>query len=497
MKVATPEEVGSAVVRAREAFPAWSAVPVQDRVRILKRLNNLIYDDLESIATIITRECGKPKVEAVTSEIFPVMNMVAVLTANATKWLREEKPPFFWVTWLLGKSGQIVYHPYGVVGIISPWNYPFYYDMGPALLALLAGNTVVLKPSEYTPLVAEKTKELFAQLDLPEGTFQVVHGAGDVGEALVRSGANKIVFTGSPHTGRKVLAEAAESLTPVVMELGGKDAAIVLEDAPLEATAAGIAWGAFTGAGQVCASIERVYVSEKIADAFTQRLLKKVRELRQGRGLDTDVEIGPLTNERQLDIVKAHVQEAVEKGAKILTGGISKDGLFFTPTVLADVDGSLRIIQEETFGPVLPLIPVKDEDEAIRLANSSHYGLTASVWSLDKERAERVARRLEVGSVTINDHMVSAGLPNFPWGGVKESGFGRLFGRQGLLEFVYPTPLVGERFPRWKRLWWYPYNEKAYNFFRTFMILLTTKGIVTKIAALPKILKNLDLRRLF
>lgn len=497
VKVSSEEEVRAAVERARQAFPLWSGLSLQERIKTLKRLSNFIYDDLEGIAALISRECGKPKVEAVTSEILPVLNMVAVYTSQAEKWLRPEKPSFFWLAWLLGKSAKVIYKPFGAVGVITPWNYPFYYDFGPALMALIAGNTVILKPSEYTPLVGEKTQELIAKLDLPPGTFQVIQGAGDVGQYLIRAGLDKIAFTGSPKTARAVLATAAESLTPVVMELGGKDAAIVLEDAPLETTAAGIAWGGLTSAGQVCASVERVYVSEKIAPAFISRLVENVQGLRLGRGLDPEVDIGPLTNERQLEIVKAHLHEAVGRGAQVLTGGKPKDqGFFFEPTVLIGVDHSMRLMQEETFGPTLPIVPVKDEEEAIRLANDSRFGLTASVWSLNRERAQRVAERLRAGAVTINDHTVSAGLPNMPWGGVGESGFGRIHGWQGMREMVYSSVIVGERFPRWKRLWWYPYNQKSYDFFRGLLIFLTPKPLWAKIRTLPHILRNLDLRRL-
>ncbi|MBI2844934.1 MAG: aldehyde dehydrogenase family protein [Chloroflexi bacterium] len=497
VKVSSEEDVQVAVAHAHQAFPLWSSIPLGERISNLKRLSNLIYDDVEEIAALVSRECGKPKIEALTSEILPVLNMISVYTSQAEKWLAAEKPPFFWLAWLLGKSAKITYKPFGVVGVITPWNYPFYYDFGPALMALLAGNTVILKPSEYTPLVGKKAQELFAKLNLPPGTFQVIHGAGDVGQALIRARVDKIAFTGSPKTARAVLATAAERLTPVVMELGGKDAAIVLEDAPLETTAAGVAWAGLTSAGQVCASVERVYVSEKIAKPFIDRLVNNVQGLRMGQGLDPEVDMGPLTNERQLEIVKGHLRQAVEHGAQVLTGGKTKDqGLFFEPAVLVGVDRSMSLMREETFGPALPVVAVKDEEEAVRLANDSSFGLTASVWSLNRERAEKVAQRLRAGAVTINDHAVSAGLPNMPWGGIGESGFGRIHGRQGMQEFVYPSVIVGERFPRWKRLWWYPYNQKSYQFFRSLLVFLTNKPLLDKIRAISHLWRNLDLRRL-
>ncbi|MBI3734733.1 MAG: aldehyde dehydrogenase family protein [Chloroflexi bacterium] len=494
VKVTDVEDVPLMVERARAAQGEWATRAVSERARRLRPLADHLYDLMEPVADTISRECGKPKVEALSSEIFPTMMHINYLADKAARTLRDEPLPDYWMTWLMGKRGRIVHRPYGVVGVIAPWNYPFWLMAGPALSALVAGNAVIAKPSEFTPLSGDWLRQLVAKLTLPEGLFQMAHGDGRVGAAIVKAGVDKMVFTGSTATGRRVMADAAQSLTPVTLELGGKDAAIVLEDADLRHAATGIVWGGLTCAGQVCASVERVYVAESVMEPFSRLVVEQVKALRVGEDLERS-EIGSMNNERQMAIVQRQVAEAIAHGAKVLAGGAAGPGWFFPPTVLSDVPPDVELMRAETFGPVLPIQPVKDAAEAIRLANDSVWGLTASLWTKDVGRARQLAMQLNTGVVSINDHVSAAGCPDIPWGGTKETGFGRLQGREGLMTFVTPQAITHEALPL-KRPWWYGYDRDSYRLFAGLMALLTTKSLGHKLRAVAGVLRHFDLRRL-
>jgi acyl-CoA reductase-like NAD-dependent aldehyde dehydrogenase len=351
--------------------------------------------------------------------------------------------------------------------VITPWNYPFGIAITGAAAALAAGNTVVLKPAPATSLIGLRIGELAAKIGLPAGVLDIVTTDDAVASALVEDPrVGKIVFTGSVATGRKVMAAAATNLTPVVLELGGKDPAVVCRDADLDRAARGIVWGAFLNSGQTCASVERVYVERPVADALVEKVVAETRRLRQGDPRGADVEMGPLTLERQRRIVEDHVADAKARGAKILTGGEKPagEGFFYPPTVLTNVDHSMKIMREETFGPVLPIMAVDSLDEAIRLANDSEYGLTASGWTRDPATARRLQTELQAGVVTINDHASSYGEPTAPWGGMKASGIGRTHGLAGLREMVQVKYVTEDRSRR-PALWWFPYGVE----FRTLM----------------------------
>jgi acyl-CoA reductase-like NAD-dependent aldehyde dehydrogenase len=476
-RVASAAEVEQAVARARAAQPAWAALSCRNRARYILKVQRALYDRKEEIIRIISDETGKPAFEALTTEVFMVSDLMSHFAASAERILRDER---FSIAVFRNKRSMITYEPLGVVGVISPWNFPFSIPVGEIVMALMAGNAVVLKPSEFTPLVGDAIKRLFASAGFPEGVLEVVQGDGTTGARLVESAVDKIFFTGSVRTGKKIAQVAAARLLPVVLELGGKDPMIVCEDAPFERTVKGAVWGAFMNAGQVCASVERLYVAEPIAEKFIRAVVDEVKRLRLGPPSGCETDVGPLTNENQLSVVSEHVADAVGKGARVLTGGRRREdlgGYFFEPTVLVDVDNTMKVMTEETFGPVLPIKVVKDEEEAIREANSSRYGLLASVWTSDNERGRRVARRIEAGTVIINDAVYTHGAAQTPWFGVKESGLGVTHGSAGLFEFVRMKHVNWDLFPLKSNWWWFPYTEKWQARFKTLMKLLYRLGL--------------------
>jgi succinate-semialdehyde dehydrogenase/glutarate-semialdehyde dehydrogenase len=376
---------------------------------------------------------------------------------NAHECLRDEDLPYGSLL-TQGKRGELIREPYGVIGIISPWNYPFSIPTTESLAALVAGNAVVLKPSEFTTLCALKLRDVLRDAGVPDSVFQVVSGYGDVGAALIDSGVDKVVFTGSVATGKRVGEAAARKLLPVVLELGGKDAMLVLDDANVDIASAAAVWGAFVNAGQTCLSVERCYVSRTIYDRFVAACVERTKALRVGNGADPQTEVGPMIHEQQLHIVEAQVEDARAQGATVLTGGkrLPEVGSnFYAPTVIVGVDTSMRLMREETFGPVLPIMPFESDDEAVALANDSEFGLAASVWTRDHRRGEGIARRLEAGTVMINDVVSCFGIAEAPHGGVKASGIGRTHGRLGLEEFVRTKFIDRDLLPRLPKPWWY------------------------------------------
>ena len=452
-------QASAAVGAAAAAFPSWSALSFGQRGRVLLGVRDRLVADAERIARLIEREQGKPAAEAYLVELFPAAELLKHLARDAEELLRDE-PVEPSVLLLAHKEGRLAYEPLGVVLAITPWNYPFLISLSSVATALIAGNTVVLKPAPATTLTALAIGELFAAAGAPEGVLSVVACDDTVAGTLVRDPrVAKIVFTGSGATGRRIMEGAAANLTPVLLELGGKDAAVVCRDADLEQAARGVVWGAFFNAGQTCASVERVYVERAVAEPFLARVVEHTRLLRLGDPAQGDVDVGPLTLPRQRDLVAEHVADAVARGARVLVGGDAPAGAgwFYRPTVLTDVDHTMRIMREETFGPVLPVMVVEDLGEAIRLANESDYGLTASAWTRDGDTARRLQRELRAGVVTVNDAASSYGEPGAPWGGLKRSGYGRTHGLAGLREMVH-VKYVARDTSRRPLLWWFPYD---------------------------------------
>jgi succinate-semialdehyde dehydrogenase/glutarate-semialdehyde dehydrogenase len=460
LESAGENEVYAAAARAHAAQRAWSEIGVRKRVAVLRDFQRMLHKKKSEICEAITRETGKPLTEALTTEVLVVLDSARFLIENAYRLLRDEPLPHGNVATKL-KSGRLLHEPYGVVGIISPWNYPFSIPATETLAALVAGNAVVLKPSEFTSLTALELKSLLRKAGVPEDIFQVVVGDGATGAALVHSQIDKLVFTGSVATGKRIAAAAAERLLPVVLELGGKDPMLVLDDADVDVASSAAVWGAFMNAGQTCLSVERCYVHRRLYDSFVKACAEKTRKLRVGNGLDPETDMGPMIHERQLRIVESHVEDAVVRGARVLAGGSRLQELgknFYAPTVLADVTHGMRIMREETFGPVLPVMAFDTDEEAVRLANDSEYGLAASIWTRNQQRGERLARDVQAGAVMVNDVVSCYGISEAPHGGVKSSGLGRAHGRFGLEEMVRLKYVDTDRAPGMKKVWWYGYG---------------------------------------
>lgn len=491
------EQVAQAVMRARAAQPGWGGVSFKERGRLILKAREIMLSQMDEIALLVCRETGKPVSEALSMEIVPTLDAMYYFAETAAKLLRPQKIDIRQYG-LMGRSSTIVYKPLGVVGIISPWNFPLATPAQEITMALMAGNAVVLKPSELTLLTALKIGDVFRRAGIPEGLLEIVTGDGSTGAALIDAPVDKIMFTGSVATGKRVATAAAKHLTPVVLELGGKDPMIVLEDADIDNAARGAVWGAFANAGQACASVERCYVHESIAPQFLARVLAETQSLKQDAGTKADTDIGAMTNQRQLQIVEEHVNEAIERGGKVVTGGQrgmnlpgNPDGFFYPPTVLTNVDHRMAIMRDETFGPVLPVMTFKTEDEAIRLANDSIYGLTASVWTKDIARGRRIAERIEAGTVMVNEVLYTHGIAQTPWGGVKQSGYGRTHGRAGLLELVTPQHIHVNRLSFLPDLWWFRYTANAGQLFRGLARNFTTGSIIRASGLLPQIIRRL------
>ena len=458
----TPDEVRNMVLRARAAQPAWQATSVRQRIRILRRFQRLLTERRDQVARLICRETGKPMAEALATEVLVVLDAAQFCIRHAERFLREKPLPHGNIVMNI-KRGTLVREPYGVIGIIAPWNYPFSTPTIETLGALITGNAVVLKPSEFTPLIALELERMLLAAGLAPELMQVIIGEGPAGAALIDSPIDKLIFTGSVATGKRVAEGAARKLLPVVLELGGKDPMIVLDDANLDIATSGALWGAFMNAGQTCLSVERCYVHRSLYEPFLQMCRQKIAKLRVGNGIKSDVEIGPMIHGRQLKIVEEHVDDAVRRGARLLAGGRQLSELgpnFYAPTLLADVTPDMRVLQEETFGPVLPVAPFDSDEEAISLANDSDFGLAASVWTRSRERGDAMARQIKAGTVMLNDMISAFGIADAPHGGFKQSGIGRTHGEMGLQEMVLVKYVDVDLVPNIPKPWWFGYSRR-------------------------------------
>lgn len=453
-------QVEEAVERAWKAYEDWQLLDYNQRAKLILRLRRVISKNADVLAEMISKEVGKPLTESYAAELNGPLDTCVWLSENADRLLKDQMV-MLTNPLLSTKQNVISFEPLGVVGIIAPWNFPFSIPMMTMAMALMVGNTVVLKPSEKSSLIGIKIGELFEEAGFPKGTVQIVTGDRTTGKYLSESRLSKLVFTGSYQGGRKVMEQAASNVTPVSLELGGKDAAIVLPDAPVSWTAKALVWGAFTNAGQACASIERVYILKgKNNDKLIDAIVAETQKLKVGSYSDPTSDVGPVIDATQLDKIVTQVEQARDAGAKILCGGNKPDelpGFFYEPTVLTNVNHNMAIMKEETFGPVLPIMIVDSEDEAVDLANDSEFGLCASVWGKNLKRAENIARDLQVGTVTINDCLFTHAAPQLPWGGLKKSGFGRSHSQFGLIDLVNIKHINIDA-PGTSKLWWYPYG---------------------------------------
>ncbi len=480
---ATPEAVHDAVRRARQAQPAWQALPVKERVAVLKRFQRKLSEQREQVATLISREAGKPTVEALTTEILVVLDAAEFCIRTAHNFLRDEPLPHGNLA-MKTKRGRLVREPYGVIGIIAPWNYPFSIPATETLSALAMGNAVVLKPSELTPLIGLELQRLLRAAGLDPNLMQVLIGTGPVGGALMESDIDKVIFTGSVATGKRVAETAARRLLPVVLELGGKDPMIVLEDADLEVASSGAVWG-IDGECRADLPVGRALL--RAAQRVRQVPRTLPPENRESceweRGWRSEVEMGPLIHERQVRTVEEQVNDAIARGARLLAGGRRMTELgpnFYAPTLLADVTHEMRIMREETFGPALPVAAFDTDDDAVALANDSEFGLAASVWTGNRKRGEALAARIKAGTVMINDAISGFGIAEAPHGGFKQSGIGRTHGRLGLAEMVQVKYVDVDLLPRMPKVWWYGYGASFQRQMSAFIDMLFGRSMVAR-----------------
>jgi acyl-CoA reductase-like NAD-dependent aldehyde dehydrogenase len=466
-------QVKALVDRARAAQPAWAGLGFDGRAEVMYDLRRWVVDNRERVAQTIVEENGKPADEAMLTEIFYLCDSLGFWAKQGPKYLADERVKTH-SPLLLGKKVIVRHRPYGVVGVIGPWNYPLTNNFGDSLPALVAGNSVILKPSDVTPLTSLLMEEAFRAVGGTPDAFLVATGRGETGAALVDN-ADMIMFTGSTATGKKVLTRAAETLTPVSLELGGKDPMVVLRDADLERAAnMAVQWG-MSNSGQICMSVERVYVEDPVYDEFVNKVVKKVGDLRQGPpGEPGSVDIGAITFPPQLEKIEAHVNDALAKGAKALTGGKrgAGPGRFYEPTVLVDVDHTMDVMTDETFGPTLPIMRVRDEEEAIKMANDSRYGLNSSVFTKDMEKGERVARRIEAGSTCVNDALMNYLAQEAPFAGMKGSGMGARHSAAGIRKFAQPHTILLTRFGPSKEPTMYPNSPKKAKLLERVLVLM-------------------------
>jgi len=468
-----PARVPEVVKNARAAQAEWARVPLADRAAKLRTLRDCMMASRNALADAVVRESGKPRVEALFDDVFVSLDSAEHWTRDAAKALHTRRIPHH-SSAAKTKTGCLVHDPLGVIAIISSWNYPLAIPMSQIIPAVVAGNAVVCKTSDFTPQCGALIEKLFADAGFPKNLVTVVQGGGDVGQALIDAQPDKVMFTGSVSTGKRVAEACAKNLIPSVLELGGKDAMIVLADANLEVASSAAVWGSYTNCGQVCLSVERLFVEESVAEKFTALCVEKTKKLRLGPGNNPATDVGPLIRPQHVQRMSDLLQDAVSRGAKVLCGGGPRADLgpnFFEPTLITNVDSTMRLFQDETFGPILAVQTVRDAEEAVIRANDSPFSLAASIWTGTKQRGEEIASRLRAGAVMINDAISYFGIAEAPHGGCGASGWGRTHGNAGLLEMVQTKYVVNDLLPGHEKPWWYRYGadlERAADGFLQF-----------------------------
>ena len=469
----TPETVARTLTLARAAQKEWAKVPIRERCKRLGKLREVMMASRNELADAVVNESGKPRVEALFADLFVALDSAEYWSKHAAAVLRAQRVPHHSIA-AKAKSGRVIYEPAGVIGIISSWNYPLAIPMSQIIPAVVAGNAVVCKGSDFTPQCGALIERVFRDAQFPQDLVTVVQGGGEIGQALIEAGPDKVLFTGSVATGRRVAEACARKLIPSVLELGGKDAMIVLADADLQVASSAAVWGSYTNCGQVCLSVERLFVEQAVAGEFAKLCVEKTKKLRLGPGNDPATDVGPLIRAQHVQRMLDLVEDAVARGARVLCGGNTRPDLgpnFFEPTVISGVDSSMRLFQEETFGPILAMQSVKDAEEAIQRANDSPFALAASVWSKDKKKGQAIAQRLRAGAVMVNDAISYFGIAEAPHGGCGASGWGRTHGSAGILEMVQTKYVDVDGLPHREKPWWYRYGgelEKAADAFLRF-----------------------------
>ncbi len=488
LKVDGAAAVQAAVRAARKAQEAWAAAPIRERQARVRAMGKELVSRVDELAEVVSRSTGKTRMDALATDVFPGALMASYYARIAPRVLAPRR---------LGRSSILFFNkvstltrvPFGVIGIISPYNYPLGIPLHEVIPGLLAGNAVILKVATQVQPVGDAIASLVKAAGFPPGLFTLVHLPGRAaGDAFLEAGVDKLFFTGSTEAGRELMAKAGRKLVPVVMELGGADAMVVLDDANMHRAAAGALWAGMSNAGQSCAGVQRVFVTAGAWDRFRARLAEQAAKLRVGPDVDFGVDVGSLVSAQEKQRVQAALRDAVRKGARVLAQSGPSTGLFLPVTILENTDHSMTAMCEEVFGPVIALEKVRDAEEAVRRANDSPYGLSASVWSSNRRRARQVAARLRAGSVTINDHLMSHGMAETPWGGFGESGIGRSHGELGFDEMTQPRVIVDDLLHRAPRnMWWYPHNQAVYEGLKGAIVALHGRGLARRLSGVGRL----------
>jgi acyl-CoA reductase-like NAD-dependent aldehyde dehydrogenase len=489
----SPLQVASILAKARMAQNAWAAISIKERCSHLAKLKDKILERRDALADAVVRESGKPRAEALFADVFVSLDTADYFSKHTGELLRSESVAHHSLA-AKAKSGTLYYEPRGVVAIISSWNYPLAIPMSQILAALAAGNSVLCKTSDYTPECGALIGQLFVDAGFPEGLVNILQGGGEVGQALIEAHPDKVFFTGSVFTGKHVAEACARNLIPSVLELGGKDAMLVLADANLDVASSAAVWGSFTNCGQVCLSVERLFVEEAVSTEFIRKCVEKTQKLRLGPGSAPDTEVGPLIRSQHVQRMKDLIAEAVQRGAQLHCGGKARPDIgpnFFEPTVLTGVDSSMKLFQDETFGPVMAIQVVRNSEEAIACANDSDFALAASVWTGDAARGKEIARKLNAGTVMVNDLLSGFAIAEAPHGGCGLSGWGRTHGRAGFQEMLNVKYVDVDRLSGMEKPWWYRYGAEVDTAADAFLQFEFTNGLFNRLRHARQALKTM------
>ena len=492
--LALESDVASLIAGSRKAQAEWSAQPLRFRLAACRRLRDHLLQEADAIADVISRDNGKTRVDAMSTEVFPALMALSYYMKKAGSILRPRRLGLGNLL-LINKRSRLIHHPYGVIGIISPWNYPFAIPFSDVVMGLLAGNGIILKTATETQAVGRKLEECFLKAGLPAGLFAYINLPGvTAGKTMLQGGVDKLFFTGSVAAGKMLMGMAAATLTPVVLELGGNDPMLVCPDADCERAAAGAVWAGFQNCGQSCGGVERIYVHQAVYEPFMKALKRRVEALRIGLHDDDARDLGSMTRATQCEKVDALFQDARRQGAILFAESrpqaVPAAGLFMPARVLANVNHGMRLMREEIFGPLVGVMKVKDMDQAVELANDSQLALTASVWTRSRRHGAALAQRLQAGVVMVNDHLMSHGLAETPWGGWKESGIGWTHGKTGFQEMLRSQVIVQDYLPFARRnMWWHPHDRRLYQGLRGALDALYSRNIGRRLKGLFRLLK--------